>query len=593
MQHVLRAIAGPHAGAVYVLGSRTTIGRASDCDVQILHEGVSRHHAKVTVEDDVVVVTDLSSDNGTFVDEVRVERHVLRTGEVLRIMRSRFAYEELHAHDAQTSAVFRRKVTSGDSLRQTLVLGKASATHRARLAHGVPAGTLAERGRPYSRPQAAAPALSGARPGAAATLGAETLAGPRAVVKPSLVSGEAGAPARERDAVAVEARGSSEAAPARLPTTHASVPSRHGTLGRGRRERVAVPPSSLGPLPSSASSRLERVVPSPSPSGPSGRMAPLAPAGPEHEPHVPPTTESPVASPPTSALGGGWVRVSRPLDTPGSMRPGSTLSGMQRVDLRASPPAPRSEPAPSVSPRPAGKPITAEYGAMIDDEPVARRASGTPTEEVPRVPERAPQDVGRASVSEVAPTVEIAAIAGPSSAASGAPREPANGAQREGDGLERLVDVLEYRELRLQSLHGAPDDARRAQRCTALEAVLQQRASVGDERATLRRYHRFECSIAGQLTHRRQGTTAVAPMEITDLSAGGAKITLAELAIGVGETVWLAIDLGAADRSRLPRPDATTVVLKARVVWGLPHKASLGLVFAGAPRYEQDGAQVP
>jgi hypothetical protein len=116
---------------------------------------------------------------------------------------------------------------------------------------------------------------------------------------------------------------------------------------------------------------------------------------------------------------------------------------------------------------------------------------------------------------------------------------------------------------------------------------------VGDDMAAMRRYHRFVCSIPAQLTHRPRGATTVATVEIADLSAGGAKITFAEHGIGVGETVWLAIDLAQADRSRIPYPDAKAVVMKARVVWAQPHEANLGLVFAGAPRYELGGAEGP
>ena len=163
MQHLLRAISGPQAGAVYVLGRRTTLGRASDCDIQVLHEGVSRQHAKVSQNaDGQMVVTDLSSDNGTYVENQRITRQVLEPGDAIRIMSSRFVYEVLERGDQVTSAVFHRKVTSGDSLRQT-------ANHRASMASARAMsrskGGPAERGRPASRPQAAAPAHPGARPG--------------------------------------------------------------------------------------------------------------------------------------------------------------------------------------------------------------------------------------------------------------------------------------------------------------------------------------------------------------------------------------------------------------------------------------------
>jgi hypothetical protein len=162
--------------------------------------------------------------------------------------------------------------------------------------------------------------------------------------------------------------------------------------------------------------------------------------------------------------------------------------------------------------------------------------------------------------------------------------EDADREHRRREGLERLVDILEYREVRLRALRNH-DDAAAAERCTALEQTLQQHPPAGEDMAAMRRYHRFVCSIPAQLTHRRGGDTMTATVEIEDLSAGGARLTFGECSIGAGETVWLTIDLAVADRSRVPSPEASAVVLKARVVWSHPHSAKLGLVFAGAPEY--------
>ena len=73
----LRATAGPLEGAVYVLRRRVTLGRAGDCDIQIINDGVSRRHAKVVAEGERYVLIDLSSNNGTYVGDERVQRHVL------------------------------------------------------------------------------------------------------------------------------------------------------------------------------------------------------------------------------------------------------------------------------------------------------------------------------------------------------------------------------------------------------------------------------------------------------------------------------------------------------------------------------------
>ncbi len=119
----LRATAGPLEGAIYLLRRRATLGRAGDCDIQIINDGVSRKHAKITAENGGHVLIDLSSNNGTYVGEQRVERHQLRAGDEFRIMRSRFVYEVTPTGEAAVtpdSEVWAVKVTNGRTLRQTV-----------------------------------------------------------------------------------------------------------------------------------------------------------------------------------------------------------------------------------------------------------------------------------------------------------------------------------------------------------------------------------------------------------------------------------------------------------------------------------------
>jgi hypothetical protein len=123
MSWQLRAIAGPLEGAIYRLRSRAILGRASDCDIQIINDGVSRKHAKIVEEGEGHVLIDLSSNNGTWIAEQRVERHPLRNGDELRIMRSRFVYESVADRDDGVQAdsdVWAVKVTNGRTLRQTV-----------------------------------------------------------------------------------------------------------------------------------------------------------------------------------------------------------------------------------------------------------------------------------------------------------------------------------------------------------------------------------------------------------------------------------------------------------------------------------------
>jgi len=65
----------------YALTSPLTIlGRGTDCDLRLVDQGVSRHHAEIRVEDGDVVLVDLGSTNGTFVNGQPVRRVSLTDG---------------------------------------------------------------------------------------------------------------------------------------------------------------------------------------------------------------------------------------------------------------------------------------------------------------------------------------------------------------------------------------------------------------------------------------------------------------------------------------------------------------------------------
>jgi predicted RNase H-like nuclease (RuvC/YqgF family) len=76
-----------------------TIGRSSACDIQILTHFVSREHARLTMSPrGVVVIEDLGSTNGVFVNSVRVERQELHHGDVVTVGESQFRFLETMAH---------------------------------------------------------------------------------------------------------------------------------------------------------------------------------------------------------------------------------------------------------------------------------------------------------------------------------------------------------------------------------------------------------------------------------------------------------------------------------------------------------------
>ncbi|HVN76830.1 MAG TPA: SpoIIE family protein phosphatase [Thermoanaerobaculaceae bacterium] len=61
------------------------IGRDPGCDIVIPEPTVSRRHAKVSWDGHELVVEDLGSSGGTFVNDVRVQRSELKPGDILRI----------------------------------------------------------------------------------------------------------------------------------------------------------------------------------------------------------------------------------------------------------------------------------------------------------------------------------------------------------------------------------------------------------------------------------------------------------------------------------------------------------------------------
>ena len=76
-----------------------TIGRSASCDIQILTHFVSREHARLTVSTrGGVVIEDLGSTNGVFVNSVRVDRHELHHGDVVTVGESQFRFLETMAH---------------------------------------------------------------------------------------------------------------------------------------------------------------------------------------------------------------------------------------------------------------------------------------------------------------------------------------------------------------------------------------------------------------------------------------------------------------------------------------------------------------
>jgi len=62
-----------------------TIGRLEDNDIIIDSLAVSRHHARIRIEYDIFILEDLNSMNGTFINNKRIDRCELNSGDRILI----------------------------------------------------------------------------------------------------------------------------------------------------------------------------------------------------------------------------------------------------------------------------------------------------------------------------------------------------------------------------------------------------------------------------------------------------------------------------------------------------------------------------
>ena len=99
--HPRLLVSGPEPGSdgntqrTYELSAPLTIlGRGTDCDLRLVDPGVSRHHAELRVEEDQVVLVDLGSTNGTFVNGQPVRRVALTDGTNITLGRTTLVFRQ-------------------------------------------------------------------------------------------------------------------------------------------------------------------------------------------------------------------------------------------------------------------------------------------------------------------------------------------------------------------------------------------------------------------------------------------------------------------------------------------------------------------
>ncbi len=94
MQVMLKVLSGSHEGReINVSGDKFLIGRSESCQLRPKSESVSRKHCIIVIKDNRVLIQDLKSRNGTFVNDKRLptdKAKVLVGGDQLRVGKLNF-----------------------------------------------------------------------------------------------------------------------------------------------------------------------------------------------------------------------------------------------------------------------------------------------------------------------------------------------------------------------------------------------------------------------------------------------------------------------------------------------------------------------
>jgi hypothetical protein len=82
---VLQVLAGSFSKNYRLNKPTMTIGRAANNDIVVPEQTVSSHHATITIESGSFFLNDLGSTNGTFVNGTRIDKKLLKSGDIIKM----------------------------------------------------------------------------------------------------------------------------------------------------------------------------------------------------------------------------------------------------------------------------------------------------------------------------------------------------------------------------------------------------------------------------------------------------------------------------------------------------------------------------
>lgn len=95
----LLCISGDETGKTYLLKSGETLLGRLDADIIVNSPGVSKKHAKILIQEDKVLIKDLESKNGTFVNGVMIREKKLKPGDKIGIYNNVFQFENINVSE--------------------------------------------------------------------------------------------------------------------------------------------------------------------------------------------------------------------------------------------------------------------------------------------------------------------------------------------------------------------------------------------------------------------------------------------------------------------------------------------------------------
>ncbi|MCB9060753.1 MAG: FHA domain-containing protein [Halobacteriovoraceae bacterium] len=95
--HRIVCMTGKLKGHVYILhGNRLILGRDEKCDIYVEDERSSREHAELVLMNGKYILTDLKSQNGIVVNDLKINQHTLDIGDKIIIGKTVYRYDHLH-----------------------------------------------------------------------------------------------------------------------------------------------------------------------------------------------------------------------------------------------------------------------------------------------------------------------------------------------------------------------------------------------------------------------------------------------------------------------------------------------------------------